>query len=510
MRKIFSILVVLGMVLGMVVMTAPAVAQDDCDATVTLTDDCAGAASTYCVNLTSPYTMFAGNDNFIIEFPEGTTFGVTAVTATVDGTAATALRDGLLVAVEIPAGESPITAGDFVIICITGARNPAVDGDYALNLWVDMLCCPPELFDCAEYEILPKCSTYKALMDFSVTYPGLSPTFIPPFQACGQNDTAQNYPDSNVLPFVTTYNATMDAWFNGFNLTVAYDILGCDACCTDPEFYFVLSSAPSTTAEATMSVNGTWFTLTTETPGTTDTGSMGVIALEEDSIIVYPSLLHFDTVGDYEICFFLECATVGDCDEVGSEIKELGCFPFKVYQWKEAFPIPLYKKWNLISLPFVPFNTSLSYVLSALPTPADVMGTWYYDAEPPAEWLAPPATMEDGKAYWLKVKYTTATEGDYYGQLWVFGTDRPGNPPVPPGPYAVYEGWNMIGFTSLSGMTTDLYLAQMGPNFFGVYGWSKIYGWNPATQAFYLVPQQAGILTPGQGYWIEFAWDGVI
>lgn len=523
MRKIFSILVILGLVLGMVTMTAP-VAAAPYDAVVALNPAaaCEGVTTTYCINFTIYATATAGIDTFTVNFPSGTVLPTdwTSKIAVEQFTPVAVAATTVLKADVTSAGSSVTFTVPFTIsasganpaairVCVAGVKNPPAAKDLTLTVTHETCCDVYGPWTSQKYTINPKCSTYKALMDFSPTYPGLSPSFIPPFQACGQNDTPPAYVPPGVTWFDTTHNITMDAWFSGFNLTLKYDTLGCAPCCTNPEFYFVLKSAPSTTAKATLSVNGTWFTLTTATPGTTDTGSLGVIVLEAGSIIVYPSFIHFDTVGDYEICFYLECETTGECGAQGSELKELGCFPFEVHQWKNAFPIPLYRKFNLISLPFVPFETDLGYVLSALPTPADVLGTWYFTGGLEGTWPAV-TTMEDGKAYWLKVKYTTATAGDYYGQLWVWGTDRPGNPPVPPGPYPVLEGWNMVGFTSLVTLTTDFYLQAMGPNFFGVYGWNKIYGWLPATQQFYLVPQKVGNLTPGQGYWIEFSWAGVI
>ena len=45
------------------------------------------------------------------------------------------------------------------------------------------------------------------------------------------------------------------------------------------------------------------------------------------------------------------------------------------------YPIELYKGWNLISLPLVPANSSISNVLSLLLKEGLLEGVWTYDAE---------------------------------------------------------------------------------------------------------------------------------
>jgi hypothetical protein len=171
--------------------------------------------------------------------------------------------------------------------------------------------------------------------------------------------------------------------------------------------------------------------------------------------------------------------------------------------------------WNLISLPIVPFDTSIESVLAPLDFPNDLLSVWYYDCCE-GEWLVyvngdtgfkTLTTMEDGKAYWVRMRYPEEQDpdpsisGTYLYALWVFGTKAP-MPPGLPSYYDVCEGWNMIGFRCIEEMTPDDYLEAFSPSDYGA-----IYGWDPYLQDWVTNPDR---LVPGHGYWIPFSVGGAI
>jgi len=171
--------------------------------------------------------------------------------------------------------------------------------------------------------------------------------------------------------------------------------------------------------------------------------------------------------------------------------------------------------WNLISLPIMPFDTSIESVLAPLAFPYDLMSVWYYD-RCQDEWLVynngdttfrTLTTMEAGKAYWVRMRYPeeqhsdASISGTYPYALWVFGTKAP-MPPGMPSSYSVCQGWNMVGFRSMEEMAPEDYLGAFSPSEYGA-----IYGWDPYLQDWVTNPDK---LVPGYGYWIPFSVAGEI
>ena len=171
--------------------------------------------------------------------------------------------------------------------------------------------------------------------------------------------------------------------------------------------------------------------------------------------------------------------------------------------------------WNLISLPIMPFDTSIKSVLAPLDFPYDLISVWYYDCCKD-EWLVygngdtsfnTLTTMEDGKAYWVRMRYPEeqhsdpSISGSYPHTLWVFGTKAP-MPPGLPSSYDVCKGWNMIGFRSMEDMAPEDYLGAFSPSEYGA-----IYGWDPYLVDWIRNPDK---LVPGYGYWIPFSVEGAI
>jgi hypothetical protein len=353
-----------------------------------------------------------------------------------------------------------------------------------------------------KYTIRPNYSTYKLIWDSSPTYPGLVEDFVPPFKVCGQNNSQ----------FVTGAVAYGDKFLNAFDLTFVYDKAGCNAPCVNATVTGALTkTVPG--ANVTLVMNMTWFW-----PELNEAFAVGnITGLSTTANITWNCSLHFDQVGEYEICFNVTCPPVV-CTAPGEEVIARECYQFKVYQWKDVYQIDLYRKWNLISLPLVPFDTDIDAMLESWNGTADIEGIWYYDRVPCdasewEQWPAPGALtdMEDGKAYWVKVAYNhsdaTKQAGDYAGGFYVWGTAEP-MPPDSPSAYAVCEGWNMVGIRDMAATTDVLYLwnFQVPTELYGM-----IYDWDASTQTWNSqVPGGPANLLQTKGYWIPFALDGTI
>ncbi|MCK4221362.1 MAG: hypothetical protein KAX25_00720 [Dehalococcoidia bacterium] len=516
MKKIISILVALGLVLSLVVMAAPASAQT-CTATVTgTTPFCASETDTYNIVSTSPVTLLPGNDLLSVDFAEGTSLvGVTAAGVTVNTFAVSSvvISD---THIEFPVPVlANIVVGDVVTIVIAGVINPADDGAKTLDLNYKLSCCDAVVFDCAEYTIAPAKSSYKFVLDFGVAtmYPGIAEDFIPPFKACGQEDYGW-------------LNATR--WYSEFDMTLMTDVEGC-AGYNNVTINFELVSAPTNSTvtlglfDATLSI---WFWWSLQEGDNSSWGPPVVgFPLPAAYTVTTPGRIHFDTVGDYEICLNATSPTALECLPPGSELIIERCMKAKVYQWKDVCEIPLHRKWNLISLPLVPFVTDIDTLLLAYPAllRAEVDSIWNYDRNAPncnGDWKVWDGggltDMYDGKSYWVKVDYDNTDPdpdmhaGAFHGFLWVWGTEKP-VPPNAPSAYDVCEGWNMVGFTSMTGAPAKTYLANWDT------GATKpepvIYGWNHGcfvVQKWNNIDFQAGNLVSGQGYWMAFPSAGQV
>ena len=183
---------------------------------------------------------------------------------------------------------------------------------------------------------------------------------------------------------------------------------------------------------------------------------------------------------------------------------------FHAYQWKDAYVLELYRKWNLISLPLVPFETDIATMVLAGNVSALIDSVWNYDRCSDS-WATYPGAgltdMVDGKAYWVKVDYSlsdpTQAPGTFAGIFWVWGVDVP-MPPDAPSAYEVCEGWNMVGFRSRTADWDDGYLW----NLVGDYG--PIYKWQPVAQAWDSDTPTNMWMVPGRGFWVPFSVNGYI
>jgi hypothetical protein len=161
--------------------------------------------------------------------------------------------------------------------------------------------------------------------------------------------------------------------------------------------------------------------------------------------------------------------------------------------------------WNLISLQAFPTSTNIESVLaSVLP---NVVSVWYIQPEgsgcsgincwksysPSSAAASSLHTMEDGKAYYVKVSSNCILT--YQGRKSI------GQQPNPP--YNVYTGWNMVGYKS-----TQTGTGHTAADYFTV-AHTIIWRWDSTLQDFVLVTNTTP-LTPGTGYWVQFTANGQV
>jgi hypothetical protein len=307
----------------------------------------------------------------------------------------------------------------------------------------------------------------------------------------------------------TTWNGTIPGFLEPFDLTFLSTTVGCKTPCTAAELYFKLMAVPAG-GVVTLDIGGTWFTL-----DATDVGVKQVLSagynLTTNMTLVFPSQVHFNTKGDYQICFYAECPEVTGCNPLDEEIIAERCVDFKVYQWKDAAKIILDEKWNLISLPLVPLvDPPVEDTLASIPAAAraKIMSIWNYDACT-GEWATwgnghdSLDELVDGKAYWMRLEYPLTNCGNI--TWWVWGTEKP-MPPASPAQYPVCTGWNMFGFLSTADMTVDAYLWNFATALPVVYGWDH----GCWTLQDWLLIKSGDMLEVGQGYWGAFLAPGAI
>jgi hypothetical protein len=382
-------------------------------------------------------------------------------------------------------------------------KNPCVADDYTLFVWT---CRAPDStpVESEEYTIIPQHSEYGFVVDFGDTFPGIAVDFVPPFKACGQEGFG-------------TYCATIEGYLEDFTFNFTVVDEGCEPPCTEFDAWFEVVACPEDEV-ITLGLNTTWYSLD-EDDVTGDVGEYDSTedfllandaALDVDTVISWNGTIHFSSPGTYELCFYAECPEV-TCQPPEEYMIAERCLEFEVHQWKDAGNITIDEKWNLLSLPLVPFDSDIDNMLASLPAAAmdDLVSIWHYD-RCADEWFVYDGNgyedltdIVDGKAYWFRMDYPI--DGTY--TWWVFGTEMP-EPEASPAEYAVCEGWNMVGFTSLTDYASDLYLWNWTAPQPVVYGWSQgawdVQGWDLINVA------GSENLVSGQGYWMAFPADGAI
>jgi hypothetical protein len=505
-RKIISILVALGLVLAFSVVAMPTAAAAPC-AGVIISPACAATAATYTINFTAPATLTPANDKLSFDFGAGTTFGTfLAGDITVNGNnvdVTKVVKSGTHLEFPVP-GAVVIVAGTPVTVVIAKVTNPAVAGSYSLGLDYKLVCCDPVVFCTVSYTIIPASSTYGFFWDSSMTYPGVALGFVPPFKVCGQ----ENFPGLNLT----------GKWANLVNFWLKPTLIGCNAPCSRALNLTLNVTVAPAGSNVTLSFNGTTYYPVKGTPMYIG----NPVTLGNNTTLNFSAAIHFDSVGDYQICLDAFCPPgAGSCDTgcnpQGSSVANK-CWDISVYQFKTACKIPLARKWNLISLPLVPLEEDqpIADVLAALPNASTLVKSIYYFDECTGEWSvwgngqSSLTTLEDGVSYWVKIEYSHTdplkAPGLSVGGLWVWGTPKP-VPPNSPSAYPVCTGWNMVGYTE--GCPTTMLDSAYLWNFVGSYG--AVYGWNAATQMWDATFAPGTVnMVPGKGYWVSFAKAGFI
>jgi len=507
--------------LSAVALPAQAALTNTCSGNVSIVSSCAGDTAVYTINFTAPVTLLKTNDRLSVTFGAGTSLAavnsswvtVQDFTTPVFGPTnpASVTINGTKISFPVP---GTINAGDLVSVVISKVVNPA-GGPYTMVLDYQLLCCGPFDFCAIDYTIKPAYSTYYLKVDFGPTYPGIATDFVPPFKACGQNYTG-------------TFNTTLigSNWYDQFTLTLVTNVTGCADLCTNMTLFVDLVAYPTATAKASLNFSKSAPPLTSPI-GLNSTGhnytfvGMNLTPTLVGENTTLNGVLHFDTPGNYTICFKVFCpggpgsGQCPNCVPPGQEtLVTQRCIPFKVYQWKDAIKIILGEKWNLISLPLVPLvDPPIEDLLASInPTDrAQIDSIWYYDnckdvpeAQKWSMWKGGGlTTLVDGKAYWLKVMpYNTADCGNI--TWWVFGTEKP-MPPASPAQYPVCEGWNMVGFLGTAA-NVSAYLWNWAPAPVVVYGWQA----GCFADQKWVVKTAGASLTLGQGYWMAFPADGAV
>jgi len=216
----------------------------------------------------------------------------------------------------------------------------------------------------------------------------------------------------------------------------------------------------------------------------------------------------------------LEAYCLNDCDESEHDIEK-----FKVEG--KAFEIPLYKKWNLISVPFVLLNGSVSEVFKNISD--TVLSVWTYDNGKWYVWTPECEKPEDctlkdiksGWGYWVIAKEDS--------KLLISGNLF--SPITTPPRKDLQEGWNLIGYYGTEWQTYELetdsecgYVNYNYGNFVycslnslidtqkGLPRWSSLWGydncgddlayWNELESCFKGFWKDINMYA-GKGYWIE-------
>jgi hypothetical protein len=536
-KKILSILLTLGMVLGLVVIAAPVSADVTGPGGVGTPDvtfpaplcNCAGLVGCYQIEFDISASVEEGVHEICIEFPDDTVVPATfapgditiegvnvipseiTVTDTAYGTMVCMIWPGDPVIGDLDLADNPITV---VFTAAADIKNPTTPGTYNLYVHTTRVAdSNPVISD--PYTIVPQITTYDLTLDFSPTYPGLIPGYVPPFKACGQEGYG-----IELVP---------GQWFTIFDLIFDVDVLGCADPCPTANMWWVLEACPPGEIVSLSWDGGPVLTYDENDVDVVQPLPAVTLALAP---YIWTSAIHFSSPGNYTICWYVECPTA-PCGP-GPQIIAKVCIDAVVYQWKNAWCIELWPKWNLISLPLFPFNTDIEAVLAPLSAPDQLMSVWYFDQcadDDPntgAWYVYPPksslGTMEAGKAYWIRMKHP----GDpgynpalFPATLWMWGHHAPMPPADPMAWFEVCEGWNMVGFKPPWDLTT-------GPFDFPVpeddedYLWNwwdimviwpdygTIYEWDAFNQEWLWGYPFGYTLWPGLGYWIPFDHDGEI
>lgn len=256
-------------------------------------------------------------------------------------------------------------------------------------------------------------------------------------------------------------------------------------------------------------------------PGLTATDNVGIDAfrvyLNGSMFGVTPSELNSDTLtGGYEHVTFnnvtvvelFDAYTAGEvanitivASDYGGNMGPAATFFITVPagQW---YPLEMYPKWNLISLPLLPNSTVTADIFSLLLAKgASGVNVAYGFDNVAKTWVLNPASMTDGNAYWISMKD--------YDVLIVQGFPNyapPGSPP-PIVEYDLKQGWNLAGFTETGDMDSWDYVSSLQATPLVQSYFRYAYAWDAENQLWFNIDLVGGSfittkIFPGQGFWI--------
>jgi len=168
----------------------------------------------------------------------------------------------------------------------------------------------------------------------------------------------------------------------------------------------------------------------------------------------------------------------------------------------EQVTIDLYKKWNLISIPFNLISSDIEEVFSQISDDVEVV--WSYDEDGwhvySPEGPSNLDVIEPGYGYWVKAKEDTT--------LVVGGSLLGPAPGVPPS-RELQKGWNLIGHYGTEEKSVYCSLFSLIDTSVGYPRWSALFGYDaPSDNFISLNAMNPGDKTkPGKGYWIEMDVD---
>ncbi|MBI2451911.1 hypothetical protein HYV50_02410 [Candidatus Pacearchaeota archaeon] len=221
-----------------------------------------------------------------------------------------------------------------------------------------------------------------------------------------------------------------------------------------------------------------------------------------------PFTLYFNEESEHNLKFYCEDA-LGNRGSIDEE-------KFKVEG--SAFNITLYKKWNLISVPFVLVNNDPDTVFESIKE--DVKAVWSYDAESdnwdawrPGENLTNTLNeIKPGWGYWIEMKNESVLI--IGGSLFSPAVTPPSRPMVP--------GWNLIGYYGNKDINGDAVLGHdcvqvpegkeaicslnsLVDTVIGRPRWSSLWTYCEAIAPVdkFISLNEHQQMTPGAGYWLE-------
>jgi hypothetical protein len=158
-----------------------------------------------------------------------------------------------------------------------------------------------------------------------------------------------------------------------------------------------------------------------------------------------------------------------------------------------AYSLQLHTGWNLISLPVMPEDTDVLDVMNSVT--GNWNSTWSYEAGnlkrydlTGPDFLNDLTTIEPGKGYWIDMKSEDT--------LSVSGSE-PTNKSI-----SLTSGWNLVGYNSLSSMSTTEAMNSVDGN------WNSVWSYEDGTWKRYDLTGPDFLndlitMESGKGYWID-------